>query len=319
VNARLKSVQESKAEGSARRNSINERIISLDRNLQEINDRIGNLDAKISHAHSEELKAKADFDSAIAHEDRAVQEELLSIEQLRAARRDELSKRETITGQKLAFDERRRQFVAELSGIQRSITEFELRLRKLDPSATVSLATLLKMRGQLDDRAKGIRAAIDKSAVILSALKAREARLQLAGKRAQIEKVKSEIANHEATLAHVQNGASIMTSSERLLRRERQESIEKHIAAYGPMITRIQQRLRSVYGFGGIKLEAQNGEARVQVEWRKKKDVHVPPTDFFSDSQKQILMLSIFLAGGLRSSMIRSLILMTLMLTDSLR
>lgn len=84
-----------------------------------------------------------------------------------------------------------------------------------------------------------------------------------------------------------------MTSSERLLERERQESIEKHIAAYGPMITRIQQRLRSVYGFGGIKLEAQNGEAKVEVEWRRK-DIHVPPTDFFSDSQKQILMLSIF-------------------------
>lgn len=302
ANARLKSVQESKAEESAKRNSINERIISLDRNLQEIKDRIGNLNAKVSHTHSEELKAKADFDSAIAHEDRAVQEELLAIEQLRAARRDELSKRETITGQKLAIDERRRQFMAELSAIQRSTTDFELRLRKLDPSDTVSIASLVKIREQLDDRAKGIRAAIDRSAVILSALKAREARLQLAEKRAQIEKVKSEVANHEATLAHVQNGTSIMTSSERLLKRERQESIEKHIAAYGPMITRIQQRLRSVYGFGGIKLEAQNGEAKVQVEWRNKREVHVPPTDFFSDSQKQILMLSIFLAGGLRQT-----------------
>ena len=127
----------------------------MDRNLREIKDRIGNLDAKISQAYSEELKAKADFDSAIAHEDRAVQEELLAIEQLRAARRDELSKRETITGQKLAINERRRQFMAELSGVQRSITEFELKLRKLDPSGTVSLANLLKIREQLDDRVKG--------------------------------------------------------------------------------------------------------------------------------------------------------------------
>ena len=102
--------------------------------------------------------------------------------------------------------------MAELSGVQRSITEFELRLRKLDPSGTVSLANLLKIREQLDGRVKGIRAAIDRSAVILSAMKAREARLQLAEKRAHIEKVKSEIASHEATLAHVQNGTSIMTS-----------------------------------------------------------------------------------------------------------
>lgn len=67
------------------------------------------------------------------------------------------------------------------------------------------------------------------------------------------------------------------------------------------MITLIQQRLRSVYGFGGVHLEAQGGEAKVRVEWRQK-SVHVAPTDFFSNSQKQILMLSIFLAGGLRQN-----------------
>jgi exonuclease SbcC len=67
------------------------------------------------------------------------------------------------------------------------------------------------------------------------------------------------------------------------------------------MITMIQQRLRSVYGFGGVHLEARGGEATVQVEWRSR-NVQVPPTDFFSDSQRQILMLSIFLAGGLRQN-----------------
>jgi hypothetical protein len=50
-----------------------------------------------------------------------------------------------------------------------------------------------------------------------------------------------------------------------------------------------------------VKLEARGGEAAVQVEWRNK-SVQVAPTDFFSDSQKQILMLSIFLAGGLRQN-----------------
>jgi hypothetical protein len=84
-------------------------------------------------------------------------------------------------------------------------------------------------------------------------------------------------------------------------KRERQGSIERHIAAYGPMINMIQQRLRSVYGFGEVQLEAAGGQAKVHVEWRNK-SMHVPPTDFFSDSQKQILMLSIFMAGGLRQN-----------------
>lgn len=301
ANAHLISVQETKAEESAKRSSVNDRIMSLDENLQEVKHRLGNLNAKVFQAHSNKLNSKTDLENAIVQEDRAVQDELLAIENLRAARRDELRKRETLTGQKLAIEERRRQLLAELSHIQRSMTDFELRLRKLDLSGTVSLASLLTIQEQLNRRAEGVRTAINKSAVILSALKAREMRLQLAERRAQVEKMKSEIARREATLAHLHNGTFIMASSERLLKRERQESIERHIAAYGPMITRIQQRLRSVYGFGGVKLEAQNGEAKVQVEWRKN-DVQVPPTDFFSDSQKQILMLSIFLAGGLRQT-----------------
>lgn len=85
--------------------------------------------------------------------------------------------------------------MTELSGIQHLMTEFELRLRKLDPSGTASLANLLKIREQLNGRVKGIRAAIDRSVVILSALKAREARLQLVEKRTQIEKVKSRNRN----------------------------------------------------------------------------------------------------------------------------
>lgn len=56
-----------------------------------------------------------------------------------------------------------------------------------------------------------------------------------------------------------------------------------------------------MYGFGEVQLKAMGSEAAVQVEWVNK-NLQVPPTDFFSDSQKQILMLSIFLAGGLRQN-----------------
>lgn len=110
-----------------------------------------------------------------------------------------------------------------------------------------------------------------------------------------------EIRALETKIAQLAKGLTACSAIERLLQRERQAAIERHIAAYGPMITTIQQRLRSVYGFGGVRLEARGGEATVQVEWRNK-NVHVPPTDFFSDSQRQILMLSIFLAGGLRQN-----------------
>lgn len=58
----------------------------------------------------------------------------------------------------------------------------------------------------------------------------------------------------------------------------------------------IQKRLRAVYGFGGIKLESKKDEIHVTVSWGSE---IVRPTDYFSESQKQILMLSLFLAGRL--------------------
>jgi exonuclease SbcC len=119
--------------------------------------------------------------------------------------------------------------------------------------------------------------------------------------RQALEVVETGMRDHQEQLARIDAAQETCVAIETLLKRERQASIERHISAYGPMITMIQQRLRSVYGFGGVQLEAQGGEARVRVEWRSK-SVQVPPTDFFSDSQKQILMLSIFLAGGLRQN-----------------
>jgi exonuclease SbcC len=141
----------------------------------------------------------------------------------------------------------------------------------------------------------------ERARIVINAMQAREVRLQLLEKQAQVDALSQKILTLEAKVAQLAKGLTACNAIEKLLQRERQAAIERHIAAYGPMITTIQQRLRSVYGFGGVRLEARGGEATVQVEWRNK-SVHVPPTDFFSDSQRQILMLSIFLAGGLRQN-----------------
>ncbi len=300
ANTRLLATQQSKAEELSRRNAINERIASLDRNVHELSDRMRTLEARLSQS-GEDGASQTNLDEAIAREERAVQEALLALEQLRVARTEQSGKRNALANQKSAIEERRRASVSELSGIQRFITNFELRLKKFD-LATVTTAALVALRERLDERAEGIRAALDRAGVVLSALNARDRRLQLAEKRTQVDALRSQMTQREADLRRLKEGGSVLASVERLLKRERQGSIERHIEAYGPMITRIQQRLRSVYGFGGVKLEVQGAETKVRVEWRNRKDIHVQPTDFFSDSQKQILMLSIFLAGGLRQT-----------------
>jgi exonuclease SbcC len=73
-------------------------------------------------------------------------------------------------------------------------------------------------------------------------------------------------------------------------------AVANHVEALGPLTTLIQKRLRAVYGFGDVSLNARGKEIRVVVGWENEQ---VKPSDYFSDSQKQILMLSLFLAGRL--------------------
>jgi exonuclease SbcC len=73
-------------------------------------------------------------------------------------------------------------------------------------------------------------------------------------------------------------------------------AVDNHVASFGPLTTILQKRLRAVYGFSDVYLEAKGDEIHVNVEYAKKP---VRPTDYFSDSQKQILMLSLFLSGRL--------------------
>ena len=73
-------------------------------------------------------------------------------------------------------------------------------------------------------------------------------------------------------------------------------AISQHIETFGPLSTLIQKRLRAVYGFSDVRLLAKGNEIRVEVGWGNE---HVKPGDYFSDSQKQILMLSMYLASRL--------------------
>jgi exonuclease SbcC len=72
--------------------------------------------------------------------------------------------------------------------------------------------------------------------------------------------------------------------------------IANHVEAFAPLTTLVQKRLRAVYGFGDVRLKAEKNAIRVFVEWGSRQ---VKPADYFSDSQKQILMLSIFLSSRL--------------------
>ena len=73
--------------------------------------------------------------------------------------------------------------------------------------------------------------------------------------------------------------------------------LKEYTEKYGPLTSTIQSRLRSVYGFGDIRIHPENGGIAVRVDREGEKDIS--PNDYFSESQIQIVMLSLFLSATL--------------------
>jgi exonuclease SbcC len=66
------------------------------------------------------------------------------------------------------------------------------------------------------------------------------------------------------------------------------------ITEYGPRTAVIQQRLRPVYGFGEIEVSSKDSAISIRVH---RKGETLRPTDFFSQSQVQTLVLGLFLTA----------------------
>lgn len=141
----------------------------------------------------------------------------------------------------------------------------------------------------------------------LNALQRRCSTLELAldaaqrtAMRAAFEAQVQFLASKERVLEEETTGMSTVKNwFERVrdaLDKQSSHTVANHVEALGPLTTLIQKRLRAVYGFGDVSLNPRANEIRVVVRWQNEQ---VKPADYFSDSQKQILMLSMFLAGRL--------------------
>lgn len=124
-----------------------------------------------------------------------------------------------------------------------------------------------------------------------------------AARSAEIADIESHFKKADIRDRNLRSKMSLLTDARKWfqkaqdgLRVQRERAVDSHIAAYGPLASVIQSRLRAVYGFGPIKLESRKDEIHVTVS---RASEFVRPTDYFSESQKQILMISLFLAGRL--------------------
>ncbi len=128
-----------------------------------------------------------------------------------------------------------------------------------------------------------------------------EVAVDTAATSAAFENIRKHIYTNEAVVQEatelaqkVQPWIEYFTEVKKLLSTQQAYATDHFITEYGPRTAIIQQRLRPVYGFGKIEVSSKDSAISIRVH---RKGETLRPTDFFSQSQVQTLVLGLFLAA----------------------
>ena len=181
-----------------------------------------------------------------------------------------------------------------ISNLKRAITERIARLEELKlPSAADESAVLrlidqeTRTREQLrefQDLAVSLELAID-TATTAAAL--RHQRETIREKERALERAKQLLRRYQPWAKYFDTLSAVVTS-------QQHEAVANFTRQYGPRTSVMQRRLRAVYGFNEIDIRSYESTIRVRV---KRAREELRPTDYFSQSQLQTLVLSLFLTA----------------------
>lgn len=281
--------------------TLSANLAAVQRRIQDANQEMLRVESANRSILDREGIATGELASTIEEKTVEVQNQLEALQKVRSNIADITLQIESLKTRIGAATDSRKAVAKHLEEIRNSNVQILADLGALNLSEPVKDDMVDQVVASYESKLRIMRAAIQTAETLQAALRSREQRVQSDRLVTEMKEVDKKIKDVEAKLVKLETQVRGGASLDKLLKSEQQSAIKKHISAYGPLITNIQQRLRSVYGFGGVELQAEEKEASVHVEW-KNNTIKLPPTDFFSDSQKQILMLSIFLAGGLRQN-----------------
>jgi len=128
-----------------------------------------------------------------------------------------------------------------------------------------------------------------------------EVAVDTAATSAAFENIRQRILTNEAVIQeataraqNVQPWVGYFTEVKKLLSTQQAYATEHFISEYGPRTAVIQRRLRPVYGFGEVEVTSKDSAIDIRIH---RKGETLRPTDFFSQSQVQTLVLGLFLTA----------------------
>ena len=181
-------------------------------------------------------------------------------------------------------------------GLEETLRRYEENAASVIDRDALSLDAISEQRRQATERVDRLDALRRRCITLERTVDAAQRSALLAELEAQAQ----SLAKQKQTLVEAAKRMSAVkewfTSVKDALDRLSSSAVANHVDAFGPLTTLIQKRLRAVYGFGDVSLLTERNSIRVVAGWGTRQ---VKPADYFSESQKQILMLSIFLASRL--------------------
>jgi exonuclease SbcC len=112
--------------------------------------------------------------------------------------------------------------------------------------------------------------------------------------RSRISQAEADISEAESRAAKVSPWVRYFDSVSKLLAAQQAQATTHFTTEYGPRTATIQRRLRPVYGFEDITVTSKNSAIEVHVS---RNGEQLRPTDYFSQSQVQTLVLGLFLTA----------------------
>ena len=182
----------------------------------------------------------------------------------------------------------------EISSRRRAVAEANALLAECGLAADAGEAEVVRLLEQqtransqvteLGDFADSVEVALDTASTAAALQQQRQAVRQ---KERRIEAAREDIEVYDAWRRYFGEVAEKVADRQR-------EAVMSFAKGYGSMASAIQQRLRAVYGFHGI--DTRNHEATIRVRVKRRNE-SLKPTDYFSHSQQQTLLLGLFLTA----------------------
>ena len=188
----------------------------------------------------------------------------------------------------------------DLEKSKKIIEEFEQQAKRLELDIGGDKDEILSKKEQLAkviNDLKSLRSEVTNFELVLDAA---QISARLAVVKQEADSIEEEIKMLTGQIKQLKDWVGFFEKIQNGLSSNRNRYLKQYTDNYGPLATLIQNRLRAVYGFGELKIKSEEGQIVVKVGRKDQGSYY--PSDYFSESQTQILMLSLFLSASITQS-----------------